>query len=121
MTKRRNGIYTGKANYDISSIELGFDTGKRRTLKELQEAENEFFDKLWYVRHQWSKQRCKDGRISQDPQICAEAEESAKRVERSYGDVVEWYPQTDYEQGFLEGTLSAVRWAMGDYFGFLDT
>ena len=121
MIQKRTGIYTGRANNNISLMGIESYTGKRRTLKELQEAENEFFDKLWYVRHQWSKQRCKDGRISQDPQICADAEDSAKRVERSYGDVVEWYPQTDYEQGFLEGTLSAVRWAMGDYFGFLDT
>lgn len=121
MTKRRNGIYTGKANYDISSIELGIDTGKRRTLKELQEAENEFFDKVWFVRHQWSKQRSKDGRISQDPQICSEAKASEERIMQEYGDPEEWYPRSDYELGFLEGTLSAVRWAQGCYWGDLDT
>lgn len=121
MTVKRNEIYTGKANYHIPASEIGALETSKRTKKEIADAENEFCDKIWYVRHQVSKSKSPDGKKSEDPQICQVAEQTAQRIENQYGDVQEWFPHDDFELGYLTGVLSTLRWVGGDYWGFLDT
>lgn len=101
-----------------------------RELHEVQEAENEFFDKVWYHR---SKMR--DLKVHQSPvseqspmskqdQIAAQIQQgmlaARKRIEKKYGKKTLW-PLDDFELGMINGKLSALRWLLGDEWDFLDT
>jgi len=119
MSANKFRRYTGTAGFDIR--QYGMKKESWRTRKEISKAEKEFLDKVWFFRHQISKQNAKNGKVSDDPQICAAAEATAKRIANAYGAVAEWYPQTSYELGFLNGTLSALRWVRGWHWGFLDS
>lgn len=103
----------------MSPRDIDKEVDRSRTENELIEAENEFFNKVWYVRHQIRK--AENGKVSTSPSICRDAESKAHLVQEMYGNVQEWFPRNDYELGYLHGTFGAVRWALGYKWGFLDT
>jgi hypothetical protein len=74
--------------------------GRFRTRAEIQSAEEEIFDKVWYDRHV-SSGRPKVGR------------EPAKRIEKKYGKK-NLGPYDDFEWGVLKGRFYAIRWVLGD-------
>jgi hypothetical protein len=116
-------------------FEAEWDGGTPRRLSELIEAERELFHKVWYNRHLGLRYGVEDGKIkvvshrewqkTQDNSrfitrdIWKGARAAAKRVEEEFGD--DLGPWTDFEWGMINGKLSAVRWAMGDEWDFLDT
>lgn len=88
-----------------------------RSLNELVEAEQEFFDKVWYERHQMLILRDQEQGvdISKHPGVAP-----AKEIEKKYGKD-NLAPNDDFEWGMLNGKLSAIRWVLGDEWDFLDT
>lgn len=93
---------------------------KSRTEEEIVEAIDEFFDKVWYDRHQGLKYNIDNGLEKVDPDIWKGALKAAKRVERKYGKR-NLGPWSDFEWGMINGKLSALRWVLGDDWDMLDT
>ena len=92
-----------------------------RTRAELLAAEKEFFDKVWYIRSLIHDERIENGeRPAPDPELRARIDTAQQRVRDTYGedDVGPW---DDWEWGFVNGKLSALRWVLGDEWDFLDT
>lgn len=81
---------------------------------------DEFFDKIWYDRHQGLKIRVEKGKQTVSADVWQGALKAAKRVEKKYG-VKNLGPWTDFEWGMLNGKLSALRWVLGDEWDLLDT
>ena len=92
-----------------------------RTTVEILAAEDEFFDKVWYVRSLIREERIADGRDEpMQPEIARSAAAARARVEQRLG-VENLGPWPDWEWGFVNGKLSALRWVLGEEWDFLDT
>jgi hypothetical protein len=91
-----------------------------RSQSEIIAAEQEFFDRVWYDRHQSLMSRVEEGKESIDPKILARAKEAAAQVQARYGDEA-LGPYDDFEWGMINGKLSALRWVLGEDWDFLDT
>ena len=91
-----------------------------RTLEDVLEAENMFFDKIWFDRHLSLEYRIEQGMEDVNPEIWQGAMESARKVIEKYGEE-NLGPYRDFEWGMLYGKLSALRWVLGDEWDMLDT
>ena len=96
------------------------DEMDRRSIEEIVEAEEEYFSKVWYGRHELLEEAVKSGRSSVDPEIWKGALKSAKRVKAKYGKekLGNW---DDFEWGMISGKLSALRWVLGEEWDMLDS
>ncbi len=115
MTANKDKVSDVKKDCGVDQKELELSETSMRTEQEISEAENEYYDKVWYVRHKASREPISD------PQIYQDAEKAAKEVEAKYGNLDKWFPKDNYELEYLHGTLSALRWVLGDDWGNLDT
>ncbi len=91
-----------------------------RSEEEIIESIEEFFDKVWYNRHQGLKYRVLKKNEKIDPEIWRGALAAAKKVEKKYGKI-NLGPWSDFEWGMLNGKLSALRWVLGEDWDMLDT
>lgn len=92
-----------------------------RTTAEILAAEEEFFDKVWYVRSLIHEEKIADGLSApMTPEIARMAGEARTRVEERRGRE-NLGPWPDWEWGFVNGKLSALRWVLGEEWDFLDT
>jgi len=91
-----------------------------RGMREILEAEEEFFDKVWYGRHKQLEHMVESGQKQVEPEIWKRALEAAEKIEQKYGkeQVGSW---SDFDWGMLNGKLSALRWVSGDEWDMLDT
>jgi hypothetical protein len=93
-----------------------------RTFSEIIEAEQEFFDRVWYVRsivHSSEEDELR-------PDIRNGAVAARARVEEKYGREALWKPigeghDAAWEYGYISGKLATLRWVLGSEWDFLDT
>jgi hypothetical protein len=91
-----------------------------RTLKEILEAEQEYFDRIWYERHLVFRDKYESGdHGGADEAIFEVALEAAERVRNRRPDLRP--AADDFEWGMWNGKLSALRWILGSEGDFLDT
>ncbi len=92
-----------------------------RTLAEILEAEQEYFDKVWYVRKLVLEEKIEAGEHEPLSSELSDHMHAAMRaIEERYGreNVGPW---DDWYWGFVNGKLSALRWVVGSEWDFLDT
>ncbi len=81
-------------------------------------AEREIFDRVWYYRRLVSISNAKHR--GEDIRKCDVGKAPAKRLRKKYGPGISKY-MSDFDWGFLQGKMSAIRWVLGDEWDFLDT
>ncbi|MFJ2827420.1 PIN domain-containing protein [Streptomyces sp. NPDC087263] len=92
-----------------------------RSLAEILKAENEYFEKVWYIRKLILQEKVEDGRHEPlSPELEEQMNAAMRDIERRYGEnnVGPW---DDFGWGFVQGKLSALRWILGEDWDFLDT
>lgn len=92
-----------------------------RTKKEILEAEEEFFDRVWYNRKLVMLERIQRGDEDMpDEDLMDTVTAAMRKVEAKYGGEANLI-YDDFEWGMVNGKLSALRWMLGDDWDFLDT
>lgn len=102
-------------------VEFLISEEEPRTLAEIIEAEQEFFDRVWYVR---STVHDSEREIPDD--IRAGMMTNRDRVEAEYGRDELWKAigpghEEAWQYGYISGKLAALRWVLGGEWDFLDT
>lgn len=92
-----------------------------RALAEILEAEQEYFDKVWYVRKLIMNENIEAGEEQPlAPEVANKVEAAMRSIEERYG-AENVGPWDDWGWGFVHGKLSALRWVLGEDWDFLDT
>jgi len=92
----------------------------KRPLAAIQQAESEFFDKVWYDRHQLLRQADRVNGKPVDAKILKQAIRAATEIEKRHG-LENLGPYSDFDWGMINGKLSALRWVLGEDWDVLDT
>lgn len=95
----------------------------RRNDKDINAAEKEYWDKVWWNRHQMWIYRIKSGEEplkDEQKSLLEVAQKAARKIEKQYG--LKHFKWGDYEYGLLTGRLSALAWVTGaDWESSMDT
>ena len=92
-----------------------------RTLAEIVAAEQEYFDKVWYVRKLILEEKIKRGEHAPvPPEIAKQAHAAMRAIEQRYG-AENVGPWDDWDWGYVNGKLATLRWILGMDWDFLDT
>lgn len=114
-------------------IERELKDQPRRRIADVEKAEQEFFEKVWYRRHRLWRERVERGNIhivedqtstvenrrrSIPREIWEAAVRAAEAIETRYG-ADNLGPWSDFDWGMINGKLSALRWVLGDEWDML--
>lgn len=125
-----DGLHAGLLDYfgdefveEVEEIEFLIGDEEPRTLAEIVDAMEEFFDRVWYVRSIVHAD-AENEEVSKD--ISAGARAARRRVEERYGRDSLWKPigpghDEAWEYGYISGKLATLRWVLGSEWDFLDT
>jgi S-methylmethionine-dependent homocysteine/selenocysteine methylase len=91
-----------------------------RNQSEILEAEQEFFDRVWYDRSQVLARLMERGERPMNAQIMEMARAAREEVEAKYGKG-NLGPYDEFSWGMISGKLSALRWVLGEEWDVLDT
>lgn len=106
---------------EVAEIEFLQSTDEPRTYKEIFEAEAEYFDKVWRIRHLIYLEKVDAGeRPPMTPEIRVQAEAANQRIVDRYG-AENVGPWGDWEWGYVNGKLATLRRVLGSEWDFLDT
>ncbi|MET3349055.1 UNVERIFIED_ORG: hypothetical protein ABID57_000724 [Arthrobacter sp. UYEF1] len=87
----------------------------------IEEAEEEFFDRIWYERKLVMREAIQAGEEDMPPRhIMRGMLLAVTDVQRKYGKG-NLGPYSEFEWGMINGKLSALRWVLGDDWDNLDT
>jgi hypothetical protein len=90
-------------------------------LTEILEAEQGYFDKIWYVHSLIRQEKIEAGEHEPaSPDITDRMHAAMRTIEERYG-AENVRPWDDWGWGFVHGKLSALRWVLGSEWDFLDT
>lgn len=103
------------------SEETEFFGEEPRTFAEILEAEEEFFNKVWYVRSIVMEDDKPIPDDIREGMLAARA-----KIEEKYGRKELWKPigrghEKAWQYGYINGKLAAMRWVLGSEWDFLDT
>jgi hypothetical protein len=95
------------------------DSEEPRTLAQIVEAEQEFFDRVQYVRHDED-----DPELDDD--LRADVREYREQMEAKYGreslrKAIGPGHDPAWQYGYISGKLATLRWVLGSEWDFLDT
>lgn len=115
--------YDDEADPERPLQHLGIDEkinmSHSRTPKEVGEALDELFDRIWYERTLvYLADPSPDSHTSSD--VISGMLKNMNRVEQKYG-LESLIVESDFDWGMINGKLSALRWILGDEWDFLDT
>jgi len=115
-------------------IDMMFYSEEPRLLSEITEAIDFLWHQVWHNRHRYFMAQIESGEVTVVDEMpshrpydssfvtratLATAKAAGERVAKAYeGQLGPW---DDFEWGMITGKLSALRWAMGDEWDFLDT
>jgi hypothetical protein len=91
-----------------------------RSIKQIQSAEDEFFNRVWYERSVMFDNVPEERKRPTPPDIYSGMMKARAEVEAKFGKET-LGPYDDFEWGMVNGKLSALRWVLGDEWDFLDT
>ena len=103
--------YLQSSERDEFFLDDGYCYTDNRTTEEIKEYEQEAFDKVWLMR---------SSPCYHNPQIERDRVKAVERILSTYDDIPE-NGYSDWECGYWNGILGALRWVMGDEKDFLDT
>jgi Restriction endonuclease len=104
--------------WERPTLERFLSTGLRSE-NEIIDAEQEFFDRVWYERHLTHVAKWDSGEESISDEARRIALDAAERVKARRPDLRA--SSDDFEWGMWNGKLSALRWVLGDEWDSLDT
>ncbi|MYV39548.1 DUF4935 domain-containing protein [Streptomyces sp. SID1328] len=98
--------------YTEIAEEVDFLAEDTRSLLDILEAQEECFDRVWYTRS--------IAHIARNPSQEDLGRKARERLEEKYG-AENLLPESDWEFGYWNGKLAALRWVLGSEWDFLDT
>jgi hypothetical protein len=117
-----DGIQAALADFDGEEFEEILDMSdfqeNPRTLTEILEAEQEFFDRCWYLHSRYLTDRYESGESSETSKQYDVSKSAQARVLARRPDLQ--LPENEFEWGMWNGKLSALRWVLGSEWDFLD-
>jgi hypothetical protein len=125
-----DGLHAGMLDYfgdefaeEYEEVEFLIGEEEPRTLAEIVDAMEEFFDRVWYVRSIVHAD-AENEEVPED--IRAGARAARQRVEDTYGRDSLRKPigpghDEAWEYGYISGKLATLRWVLGSEWDFLDT
>jgi hypothetical protein len=123
ITRLESALESFSVNLETykSFNQIDFDEDDHpRSIDEILEAIDEFFDKVWFDRHLSLRYEVEKSQTTVTKEIWDGALKAAEKVIDKYGEN-NLGPYSDFEWGMLNGKLSALRWVLGDEWDMLDT